>query len=523
MTYRFRIYVRKHKPQPVGSYRDRVNESPVSRPPDHPAVTGARRVLTPSVGDIVFIVVFAAALALGFALTHRDGDLPKHLTVGHVILDTRSIPTVDVYSHTKPDAETVPFEWLSQTAFAAADRLGGFDGIVLLAAVVIAVPFVIVYRLGIRNGASVGWTVALVLLGAAASTIHWAARPHLFSWLFTAIWLSLLEGLRRGRRHQVWVIVPLTVLWVNFHGGFMVGLVLVAVYMIGALIEQRRSPDSESGQIARHLGLVLLASGAASLINPVGVRMALHPFVHLLGDDFIFGVIREFDSPDFHNPVIWPFLAMILISVVLRFRWSATTVQLAVFWTAAGLYSLRFIPFYALVMVPLMAEAISLRSGSRLRTGARLQEFAGLERAVVGGTLSVVILVLAGFTLLSTPGSRFEFSNSVFPIAALQALDGQPPGERVFNEFVWGGYLAYCCHPEIPVFIDGQVDYYGGEITADYVEAIDGGEAWRSVFDRHSIDWVLISPDAALAQVLVEADDWAETYRDETAVIFEPA
>jgi hypothetical protein len=491
---------------------------------DH--VAGWRRFLTPSMGDVIFITIFSIALVVGAGLTHRDGDLAKHLRLGQAIVENGQLPTVDIYSHTIIGARLVPHEWIAQAALAASERWFGFDGIGVLTAILIAFPWFILYRWLVNRHTPVGLSVALVFLGAASSMIHWAARPHIFTWLFVVTWVILLEDLRLEYRRQVWVLVPLAMLWVNTHGGFILGFYLLGTYLIGALIEKARGKGSGGFETRwRHLVAVLLGTVVVSFVNPSGVRGLLHPFSHLLGDDFLFDFTREFTSPDFHNPLFWPFLAMIVTLVVLRFRWNPTTLILASTATAAGLYAFRNIPIYSLIVIPILADVLThgRQPSWQINVPTRLREYGLVERRVSGGLLSLILVVAATIALARSPGSGFSFVPGYFPVAALEELGQKPPGDRVFNQFVWGGYLVYCCHPDVPVFIDGQTDFYGPELAREYDQAIRGLPAWRNVFEKHDIDWVLISPETGLAQVLIEAEGWAEMYRDDTSVVFAPS
>jgi len=486
---------------------------------------GWSRFAVPSIGDVVFVVIFLLALAVGGGLTHRDGDLAKHLRLGQSILDDGQLPLVEVYSHTMTGTETVPIEWLSQTIFAAAERWFGFDGIGMVAAILIALPWLIMYRWLVKRRFSLAVSFGLVMLGAGASMIHWAARPHLFTWTFVVVWVVLLEDLYRGFRKQVWLLVPLSVLWINFHGGFFVGYILIGTYLIGSLVDRLRGQKTfDSHKWEGHLSLVLLATIAASLINPTGVRGLIHPFSHLLGDDFLFEFTREFTSPDFHNLLFWPFLVMILLTVAGPIKGDTTRLLLTASWTALGLYAFRNIPLYTLVVVPILARTLTNREKtlSRGHIAKRVGALTAIERTVAGGSISIVIVVLTVLSMWRSPGSDFDFGPTYFPIDALESFDTSPPGDHLFHQFVWGGYLVYCCHPEIPVFIDGQTDVYGPELTQEYDRAIKGLPGWRETFDQHQIDWVLISPDTGLAQALSEATDWNEHYRDQIAVVFVP-
>ena len=481
-----------------------------------------KRLLIPSLGDVIFISVFYFAMRLGANLFQRDGDLGRHIRLGRSVIDDGVIPTVDVYSHTMTGGEMIPHEWLAQTLFASTERLFGFDGIGILTAVVSALPWLILYRYMVHRGTPVTISAALALLGAAASVIHWATRPHMFTWLFVVAWVVLLEDFRRGNRKQVWWLIPLTILWANTHGAFIVGFIILGTYFAGSLLDSRKQASTRELSTSRHLGIVLAGTFLASMVNPEGLATTLNGFSYV-GEDFLLQFTNEYNSPDFHNPLFWPFLGLLLLTVLFSFRWTWTTALLTVSWTGFALYSFRNIPLYAIVMLPIIGVAASSRwaSAAQGRSGSkRLADYASIEKKAIGGVLALAFVALMAFSLGRSPGSELEFSDTYFPIAALEAIGEDAKNGRVFNEFQWGGYLEYCCWPDIPVFIDGQTDYYGSELTEKYDATIKGGPEWRNVFAEYQVDWVLISPEVGLTQVLSEADEWTETYRDEVSVVF---
>lgn len=485
---------------------------------------GWRRYLLPSGGDVVFAVIFFFALQLGSNLTQRDGDLGRHIALGRSIIDDGQIPTVDIYSHTMSGGEMVPHEWLSQAAFAGTERWLGFDGIGVLTALLAALPWAIMYRWLVKRGRPIWLSLGLVTLGVSASITHWASRPHIFTWVFFVVWVTLLEDFRNQQRTHVWWLVPLAALWANTHGAFVVGFILVGTYLVGSLLATRLRPGQASSAAHKHLLLVLAGTFFASMLNPSGIETIVNGFSYV-SEDFLLQFTGEYNSPDFHNPLSWPFLLMILLTLVLPHRWNPTSLLLTLSWTVFALYSLRNIPLYAIVMTPVLAGmAMSWWASERRRAGSlrlwgRMRAYSRLEKMASGGLLSLVLVAITAFAVTRSPQDDFGFKPSVFPIAALEVI-GEPPGERVFNFFIWGGYLEYCCHPAIPVFIDGQTDYYGTALTVEYDRAIRGLPEWRQVFADHQIDWVLIPPETGLAEVLTEADGWREVFRDQTAVVY---
>ena len=121
--------------------------------------------------------------------------------------------------------------------------------------------------------------------------VHWAARPHMFTFAFFAYWVIALADYEQGRRRTLYALPLLTVVWANTHGAFIVGFVLVGMYLAAALFDRRFLR-------ARHLFLVLLASIAASLANPNGFKLITNSFGYI-GDDFLLRFTTEYNSPEF--------------------------------------------------------------------------------------------------------------------------------------------------------------------------------------------------------------------------------
>ena len=107
-------------------------------------------------------------------------------------------------------------------------------------AIVIAAVFAWTFRLLIARGTHICVALVLVLLALSASTIHFLARPHVVSWLFTLAWFWILDSserdvTRRNEPKRLWLLPPLMLVWVNVHGGFLVGFVLLGIFWLGAV------------------------------------------------------------------------------------------------------------------------------------------------------------------------------------------------------------------------------------------------------------------------------------------------
>ena len=82
----------------------------------------------------------------------------------------------------------------------------------------------------------------------------------------------------------------------------------------------------------------------------------------------------------------------------------------------------------------------------------------------------------------------------------------------------WGGYLLYT-RPEIPVFIDGQTDFYGEKLSKDYLRIRELAPGSFDLLNEYAIDWVLVRSAVPLVQGLDLNPEWTCGYRDATATL----
>jgi hypothetical protein len=485
--------------------------------------------LVPRLGEVFFAAIFAAAIALGPQMMNVDGDLGRHLTLGDYILDARVIPTEDVFSFSKLGDPLTPHEWLADVIFSLSYRMAGLDGVVWLTAFVLAVSFWLIYRHSVSlSNMSV---LALIggILGAFAGSLHWLTRPHIFTILFTAIWTIELEKVRIGLRKS-WIIFPiLMVIWANLHGAFIAGLVIWGLVLFGELMEKRRDWNQ-----LRALIWIGPASILASIFNPDGLGI-WKTGLGFLGNQYLVSHTAEYLPPDFQNPAFWPFLLVLGLSILLlglnQGRMKFAHIFLLGSWTVMALYSARNIPLYIVVAMPILCElgARTLKDSRDLGIAARFLNFQDrlsfTERGIKGGFIASLIVIFSLVLLVNGYRLDFrntgnEFSREVFPVQAVDWMKENPVTGNGFNHFPWGGYLLYRLWPDQLVFIDGQTDFYGEELTREYERVITMQPGWQEILVKHEISWVLVPGDTPLASYLGDQANWDTSYSDQTAKLF---
>jgi hypothetical protein len=507
------------------------------------------RWLLPSLPDLVFIGVLLLVLWLGSFVMVRDSDFGWHIATGRVIINTGSVPQTDLFSYTDPGRRYIPHEWLAEVIFALVFSAGGFTGLMLLTAGLIALTFAGLTAVLLDRGVSAAITLPLVTLGVLTSVAHWAPRPHIFTFLFTLIWATALERHRRSpplaRRPlgALWRLFPLLLIWVNLHGAFLIAFELTASYLAAALVMAITAAPAERAAHwlqARDLALLLALAIPITAINPVGFDL-LRYSLDFVGQGYLRDIIPELQSPDFHDPLFAPLLALLAIALGVSVRRQLAPMILIVSWAAFTLISFRNIPQFVIICLPLIAESLQdllVASAARIDGSAppwlaravawarrKSEGFTAAARQARGGAsallgLAVVAALLAQGVRIDLWGGDYAFSDSAFPVRAVERMRPFPPGQRLFNDALWGGYFSFCCWPAVQNFVDGRVDMYGETYMREYFSAIAGEPGWRQLLDRYRVDWVMIAPDRPLARWLVIDPGWRELYRDGVAVVF---
>ncbi|HYR90681.1 MAG TPA: hypothetical protein VE422_41840 [Terriglobia bacterium] len=491
------------------------------------AVTWSAALLLPSFGAVIFAVTLLQVLFLaqGVRTLFSDSDTGWHVRNGEAILATSAVPHVDTFSYTRDGRQWFAWEWLSDAVLGGAHRVAGLPGVALLAALTIAFTAWGASRLSLSLDGNLFFTAAAMVLLLGTTSIHWLARPHVFSWLFALLFLSVAEHERRGGAGRILFGLPvLACVWANFHASFLLGPAILFIYAIGEWLDGNKR--------GLRLSAVCLASLLATFINPYGWRLHEH-VATILQNEYLMDHVAEFRSFSFHAAgaiYVELFLLVAVLGALALLRQRAFGPALLAFaMLHISLYSARHLPTAAVLLLPLCVAALTREAEDwpRLRP---LLDYSKRLRAIdrkVWGVVPIVLVLaatLAGLGTLAREG-RVGFDSAKFPVRAADflraSMSQNDPRARVFAKDQWGGYLIYRFAGRSKVFIDGRLDFYGQDFLETYAQVVEVKPGWDAVLKRFDVRFVLVAPDNALASALQLSADWKRVHADAVAAVFE--
>ena len=506
-----------------------------------------------------------------------NNDIWLHLKVGETILKEGSVPTTERFSFTAAGRPLVPHEWGAAVIFALVHQAFGVTGLIVLKGLLAAGAFAAGAAAARGMGARplvLAPPLAVAMILAAARLLE---RPHLWSYLFAAIFLLILDRHRRLGGRGAWVLTPLAAVWANLHGGFVLGWLLAGAYLAAEGFAAWRDAGApwRLRRGGRRLAWIAATLPVVCMLNPVGPRLLAFPF-HLTSNPLFMASVYEW-LPTFHpvyraSYMFREYLALVALlaaGVLSRLRgiprWLGLAgiataasgiaaspwlllaglalfvlalaagrgaVPLAPGLVAAAIFFLstrmnRTVTDFALLALPLAAALLDREVRRRARPlDAWLRRAPAVGAAVGGVLLAVAGLWIAQHGYWFNPTTRRASGPGItgVPVAAVAFMEAEGVEGRLFASYNAASYAIYRLNPRVRVFVDSRNEAYPESIFTDYLRALDDPAMFGALLDRDEVEAVLLTlrPSAPLAMTreLEARSDFALVYFDDRAAVW---
>jgi hypothetical protein len=513
------------------------------------------------ISRILFYAAFVIFILGFFSIKIWDPDFWWHLKTGEYIYQTASLPETDPFAYTslsedpvQPESKRIKFilnqYWLAQLVFYRTYHLFGFEGIILLRALILTLLVLLIYRSVRREGFGLYSSVILLIPVILLFRTFTGERPQLFSFLFAFLLLYLLEGFRKAsvisqnvrpsNLNPVFYLLPLPfiiLLWANLHGGFILGILIMFGYLFAENIKYilKKFGHVLHPRSLRQLNVTVVIALLASLVNPNGYNVI--PFMFEFETGLYKSMIIESVSPvtlirsGFYEQqfviyfILLSFFALLFI--IRGKKLDLTDGVILLGFSVMSLSASRFIPFFA----PAAILMIARYSPGFVRKSAgaeRLKSISARFDLPIAIILSILLVIVINNTDFFKSGIR----ENRFPEGAARFLKENKIAGNMFNPYVWGGYLIWNLYPEHKVFIDGrgligEVFFQASKVMSAYPKAVEGMPEWKAILRAYRVDFILtFSVDifsgrlVPLVRALLIDPDWHLIYMDNISLIF---
>ena len=496
-------------------------------------------------------VPIALTAGFGFLLKLRLIDFWWHLKAGAIIANTRSIPKTDLFSFTAYGHPFILQNWLVELIYYATYRAGGLALIVALNAMLLVAALLPVYYLCRRATDHLKLSVVSALLPAVLLLYFGSVRSQVFSFALFSAFYWVLSAYRTRQRDLLWTLPVMMILWVNLHGAFVLGLVLIGLFL-GCELARRLAygdrPDTLYPKELGRLGLFLVLTVIATLVNPETYR--LYAYIRAVATNPASqALVLEWQPPRINELAgiilfYGPFFITVLVLLGAGRKPEFVDLALVVAFSILGLSAVRNGVWFALIAAPIVARysptidfSAIILALQRFRAGKAVLSWLArrrlstppiryrLNRQIAVLMLTIVVLVSPWvYPHLGNPAFGNTLWETSTPVGAMDFIEQHALQGNIFHPQIYGDYLIWRLWPNQRSFIDGRVHLFDDSVVRDYRLAFHDSH-WDERLARYDIKYLLLSKDEdenrPIIQSAGDSGAWRLVYEDSVSILFE--
>lgn len=367
-------------------------------------------------------------------------------------------------------------------------------------------------------------------------------KPELFSLLMFCWVLCIFFYVKVTGKKTLFYLYPLIfILWVNLHGAFVVGLVFLAIAFIGEFLNRIFFPkESLTKRNLVHLGIVIVLSLAATLLNPYGTDYLVSTYMGITSKSYA----QTHNSYILAYASLWPYLktfrieyfnvsstawimTLMFFSLMVLFIYelirnrsgdfTLLMITFALYWK--GMMTSRACYFFLVAYFFILFYLII----HRLR----------LEKFSYKVSMFSIFIFLFLFTVTVYHNIRYEPYNQWFgngiddfvPLKEVEFLKKYKIEGPIFNDYVVGGYLMWKLYPDYKVFADPRCGPYMNQVMPDYLQFTNkkvNSEDIRRFRKKYAFSLVFLhyrQMNLIFDFLKSEGDEWRLLYFEKNAAI----
>lgn len=470
--------------------------------------------------DVAAKLLAVSSAIYFFSFVTADPDLWGHIKFGEDIWRAKGLVRVDPYSFTAYGQPWIDHEWLAELIFFATYRYLGDAGLLFgKLGTGLFIVAVLCKICTFRKQLPLVYAAVMVL---AISVISpgFMIRPQVFSFLFFSFFLYVLYLYFAERKNLLFLLPCLMALWVNLHGGFLMGWALLAT-----VVTWKTLAHFIFGKKNKRLGplwLWFLLTSVSTLLNPYGFQLLVFLYKTLS----LPRQISEWNPVpllDLSYPHLKLLALLFLVTLCAKPRqregWEVAGIAMMLI---ASLLHQRHMPFLGIMVAPYLVFRLSSLVSEIQTRFPKLTFTRTSQNLVVVFLLFLVAYqtfnglhryVMANFRIIVDP--------QTYPVAAIRFLQHNNIKGNLLVPFDWGQYAIWKLYPRCMVSLDGRFKtVYPEPVIQDHFVPDHDTTRWGNLIEKYPSDILLARQIPFFQELIQQGSPWIYVYSDPVATVF---
>jgi len=365
--------------------------------------------------------------------------------------------------------------------------------------------------------------IFLFVLGSLFGATGLLIRPYLFTFLFLAVFLLLMEG-KLTKKKFIWILV-LTLIWANLHSAFILLFFVIGCYIAGELIEiifhrkAQRHPKSRDTKALKNYVLLLIGCMGVCLINPYGIEVPKYAFyIRSLG--WVFKHITEWKpillkSSNFPPWLFFFFVVFISLFALKKRSSNHSKISHILILLGLGISSLMYRRQLGLFTLASFILLTPMLSKLIVKEKAKI-----LSIVFFSVTAAIAFTTIPSPFVKEMPSAGNLVKDPRLPVKAVKFMIEQEIKGKIYNDYDAGHYLEFYIENS-KFYIDGKCLTYPSWVFLNQHKLKKGRKNWRKYLDEN-VDAIIIQWQKYNIHLQELADKWHTVYWDDIWVIMIP-
>jgi TPR repeat protein len=506
---------------------------------------------------IAWIVCLATGVVISVKQI-REPDIWWILKTGEWICKNHQVPMADMFSYTFEGTPWINVKWGFEVLLYGISILGGPEFTPVLQCIVtVGLLLILLNNFSFLKNVVLKTPVTYPTYGIIIASFIFLfvnefrlnGRPEMTSHLMTALYLNILLKARFKNPKLVYWIIPLQVIWTNFHEAYGTGMIIMfisacVVWSENYFFRKYKTGFEASADVRKNFSLAALLTLFAPALHPQGLKMIYHPveiFRQVSANQFTTELV-SFSDADYWHYQAYISTGLFLIGMIYFFsnyknakkKFQSNIFQslfvfglfyfiLFLLFFYLSLTAFRNIPFFVIISTPVIAVAIE-------------KFFSGIKKSSFSPKLIYVLLIVFGLFSYGFVATNHYYKTfnprDVFgmkidpdknPVGTAKFLRDHKITGTGFSDYLTSSYLLWSLYPDFKTFIDlRDLDIFPESFFKSYLlissipQYFDSADA-KVHFEYAVVYRLQFQP---LHQHLIESGNWDLVYTDAVAALY---